>query len=103
MSMPPYGIKPGRRKAGPHRCESVLHAVGWTALSALVPGVGFLHGRRQRLGAVVLLVAVVGVVWAAVAAPHNLRAALDLAFDPSRLTRAAIAWCSGSRWSWRRS
>jgi LCP family protein required for cell wall assembly len=91
MSMPPYGIKPGRRRAGPHRCESVLHAVGWTALSALVPGAGFLHSRRQRLGAVVLMVAVAGVVWAAVAAPHNLRAALDLAFDPSRLTRAAIA------------
>ena len=90
MSMPPYGIKPGRRKAGPHRCDSVLHALGWTALSAVAPGVGFVHSRRQRLGVLVLALAVVGLIWAAVAAPHNLRAALDLAFDPSRLTRAAI-------------
>src|SRR5689334_9789375 len=90
MSMPPYGIKPGRRKAGPHRCDSVLHAVGWTALSALVPGVGFLHSRRQRLGVVVLLLALVGAGWAALAAPHSLGAALDLAFSPSRLTRAAL-------------
>ena len=107
MSMPPYGIKPGRRKAGrhaatpvraarserpdgPHRCDSVLHALGWTVLSALAPGAGFLHGRRRRLGAFVLLVAAVGFVWAAVAAPHNLTAALDLATNPSELTRAAI-------------
>ena len=48
--MPPYGVKPGRRKAGPHRCDSVLHALGWTLLSAVVPGAGFLHSRRQRLG-----------------------------------------------------
>jgi LCP family protein required for cell wall assembly len=89
MSMPPYGIKPGRRKAGPHRCGSVLHAVGWTLLSAVVPGAGLLHSRRPRLGAAVLVVALVGAVWAALVAPHNLTDALDLAFDPSRLTRAA--------------
>jgi polyisoprenyl-teichoic acid--peptidoglycan teichoic acid transferase len=89
-SMPPYGIKPGRRKAGPHRCDSVLHAVGWTVLSAVVPGAGFLHSRRQRLGAVVLLVALVGLVWAAFAMPHDLHGALNLAFDTSRLTRDAV-------------
>jgi LCP family protein required for cell wall assembly len=90
MSMPPYGIRPGRRKAAPHRCDSVLHALGWTVMSALVPGAGFLHNRRERLGACAVLVALVGAVWAALAAPHNLGAALDLAFDPSRLTRAAV-------------
>src|SRR5262245_65074380 len=90
MSMPPYGIKPGRRKAGPHRCDSVLHAVGWTLLSAFVPGSGFFHNRRQRLGAFVLAVALFGVVWVALAAPHNVGAALDLVFDPSRLTRVAV-------------
>ena len=90
MSMPPYGIKPGRRKAGPHRCDSVLHAVGWTLLSAVIPGAGFLHNRRHRLGLVVLAVALVGAVWAALAAPHDLGSALDLAFDPSRLTKAAV-------------
>jgi polyisoprenyl-teichoic acid--peptidoglycan teichoic acid transferase len=94
MTMPPYGIKsgqrkPGRRKAGPHRCDSVLHAVGWTVLSALVPGVGFIHSRRRWLGAIVLAVALAGLLWVVVAAPHNLSAALDLAVDPSRLTRAA--------------
>ena len=79
MSMPPYGIKPGRRKAGPHRCDSVLHAVGWTALSAVAPGAGFLHGRRQRLGTAVIVVTILGLAWAALAAPHNLSSALDLA------------------------
>src|SRR6476659_5937169 len=88
MSMPPYGVKPGRRKKPPHRCDSVLHALGWTLLSGLVPGSGFLHSRRQRLGSIVLLVALVGVVWLALATPHSLSSALDLAFDPSRLTRA---------------
>jgi len=90
MSMPPYGISPGRRKAGPHRCDSVLHALGWTVLSSVAPGVGFLHNRRQRLGACLLLVALAGAVCAALAAPHNRRAALDLAFDPSRLSRLAV-------------
>jgi len=51
MSLPPYGVKPGRRRAGPHRCPSVGHALGWTVLSAVVPGSGFLHNRRPRLGA----------------------------------------------------
>ena len=95
MSMPPYGIKPGRRpagrrKAGPHRCGSVLHAIGWTVLSAVVPGTGFLHSRRQRLGLVVLLVGLIGLAWAGLAMPHTTGAALDLAVDPSRLTRDAL-------------
>jgi polyisoprenyl-teichoic acid--peptidoglycan teichoic acid transferase len=95
MSMPPYGIqhgrrRPGRRKAGPHRCDSVLHALGWTALSSIVPGVGFLHARRQRLGLVVLVVAVLGAAWAVVVAPHDVHAALVLAFDPARLTHVAV-------------
>jgi LCP family protein required for cell wall assembly len=90
MSMPPYGIKPGRRKAGPHRCDAMLHAVGWTVLSAVLPGAGFWHSRRHRLGGLVLLGAIVGVVWAAVVAPHDLGSALDLAADPTRVTRDAI-------------
>ena len=83
----------------PHRCDSVLHAVGWTLLSAVVPGAGFLHSRRQRLGAVVLVVSLrrtaCGWRWRR---PHNLRSALDLAFDPSRLTRAAVVTpvCAGA-------
>jgi LCP family protein required for cell wall assembly len=90
MSMPPYGIKPGRRKAGPHRCATMLHAVGWTLVSALLPGVGLVHSRRQRLGGIILLGAVVVAVWVAVVAPHDLGSALDLAADPSRVTRDAI-------------
>src|SRR5512141_2514424 len=91
MSMPPYGVlPPGRRKKPPHRCGSVLHAVGWTLLSGVLPGAGFLHNRRQRLGALLVLVWVAGVGWLAFASPHSLQAALDLAVDPSRLTRAAV-------------
>ena len=89
MSMPPYGIKPGRRRAAPHRCHTVLHAVGWTLASALLPGIGFWHSRRYRLGALVLLTSLTGLATVAVVAPHNLTAALDLAFDPSDLSRAA--------------
>jgi polyisoprenyl-teichoic acid--peptidoglycan teichoic acid transferase len=89
MTLPPYGVKPGRRKAGPHRCGSVSHALGWTLLSAVVPGAGFLHGRRTRLGVGVLTATVVGGGWLLVAAPRDLHSALGLALDPSRLTRAA--------------
>jgi polyisoprenyl-teichoic acid--peptidoglycan teichoic acid transferase len=90
MSMPPYGVKPGRRKAGPHHCDSVSRALGWTLLSAVVPGAGFLHSRRHRLGMTVLLTSIFGLVLGLALAPHNLRNALDLAFDPSGLTRAAL-------------
>lgn len=108
MSMPPYGIKPGRpvvpralrpaaqrrprgrRRAGPRRCASMPRAIGWTLLSAVVPGAGFLHARRARLGGVVLGTALAGTAYVVAAAPHNLRAALDLAFNPSGLTRAAV-------------
>jgi LCP family protein required for cell wall assembly len=95
MSMPPYGIKPGRRKAGPHRCDSMLHALGWTLLSAVVPGAGFLHSRRQRLGGAALLVGVIGVVWAVLAMPHTKDEALSLAVDPARLTRDAVVTTVG--------
>jgi polyisoprenyl-teichoic acid--peptidoglycan teichoic acid transferase len=99
MTMPPYGIKPGRtpgrkpgrRKAGPHRCDSVLHAVGWTLLSAVLPGAGFIHNRRQRLGVLVLVLALGGAVWVALVAPHDWNSAVGLAVDPSGLTHAAIA------------
>ncbi len=90
MSMPPYGVKPGRRKKPPHRCDTVLHALGWTLLSGVVPGSGFLLNRRQRLGVAVLVISFGGLLWLALASPHSLRSALDLAFDPSRLTRAAV-------------
>ena len=90
MSMPPYGVKPGRRKKPPHRCDSVLHALGWTLFSAIAPGAGLVHNRRQRLGLLVLLVSFGGLLRLAVASPHSLRSALDLAFDPSALTRAAV-------------
>jgi len=88
--MPPYGVKPGRRKAGPHHCDSVSRALGWTLLSAVVPGAGFLHSRRHRLGLSVLLASLFGLVLGLVLAPHSLHNALDLAFDPSSLTRAAV-------------
>lgn len=95
MSMPPYGIKPGRRsggrrKAPPHRCDSILHAVGWTLLSAVLPGSGFLHGRRFRLGTLVLAGSMLALLVALVAAPHSFGDVLTLAVDPGRLTRDAV-------------
>ena len=89
MSMPAYGIKPGRRRAAPHRCGTVLHAVGWTMLSAVLPGVGFWHNRRYRLGGVVMVLAVGGLAALAMVAPHSFHSVLDLAFDPTDLSRAA--------------
>ena len=42
MSMPPYGIKPGRRQGRPAPVRRPCwHALGWTVLSAVVPGSGF--------------------------------------------------------------
>jgi LCP family protein required for cell wall assembly len=73
----------------------VLHAVGWTVLSAVLPGIGFWHNRRYRLGAAVLVAALAALVALAVLAPHDPTAALDLAFDPSRLDRAAVVTAVG--------
>lgn len=74
--------------------------VGLTGLSALLPGAGFLYAGRRALGLLVLG------VWLAIAAVggwyvggRGRQAALDLAFDPSRvrvfaivLTGVTLAW-----------
>jgi LCP family protein required for cell wall assembly len=77
-------LRPSRRRAPKLRI-----AVFVTSLSALLPGTGYIYNGRRALGLTVLIPSVtIGIVvgWFF---PHNLHAALDLAFDPKRLKTAA--------------
>ncbi len=73
-------LRPPRRRA-----RGLVGTVGVTLLGAVVPGAGYLWTRRWWLGYLVLLptlaLAAVAVWWAG----RDVRAALDLAFDPTRL------------------
>jgi LCP family protein required for cell wall assembly len=65
-------------------------ALGLTLLSAVVPGSGFWWAGRRALGALTMAGALVTVVCAALYLPHDLRGALDFAFDPGRLKTSSI-------------
>jgi polyisoprenyl-teichoic acid--peptidoglycan teichoic acid transferase len=69
------------------RASSLPRALGWTMLSALLPGAGHVRSGR-RWGYAVLLLTVGGAVAAAVYVGDFDRA-LDLVFDPARLRVAA--------------
>ncbi len=76
-----------RRRADlSRRTRGLAGTLGVTALSTVLPGTGFLYAGRRVLGLLVLLpfLVAVGVVgWYVVRDPE---AAVDLAFDPRRLT-----------------
>jgi polyisoprenyl-teichoic acid--peptidoglycan teichoic acid transferase len=65
-------------------------ALGITAMSAVAPGSGFWWAGRKALGGVAMAVALVTLVCAALYLPHDLRGALDFAFDPGRLKTSSI-------------
>jgi LCP family protein required for cell wall assembly len=65
-------------------------ALGITALSGLAPGWGFWWAGRRALGAVTLVLALVTLVGAVLYLPHDLRGALDFAFDPARLEASSV-------------
>ncbi len=60
-------------------------ALGVTLMSAVLPGSGFWWAGRRMLGLVTMVAAVAALVAGALLLPHDLRGALDFAFDPSRL------------------
>ena len=65
-------------------------ALGVVAMSAVVPGSGFWWAGRRMLGLVTMALALATLVGAALALPHDLRGALDFAFDPARLEVSSV-------------
>jgi polyisoprenyl-teichoic acid--peptidoglycan teichoic acid transferase len=65
-------------------------ALGVVALSLVVPGSGFWWSGRRVLGLVTMVLALATLVGAALYLPHDLRGALDFAFDPARLEVSSV-------------
>jgi LCP family protein required for cell wall assembly len=65
-------------------------AIGVTLMSAVAPGSGFWWAGRRMLGLVTMVAALAALVVAAVLLPHDLRGALDFAFDPARLQVTSV-------------
>ncbi|HET9423272.1 MAG TPA: LCP family protein [Nocardioides sp.] len=72
-------------RARGRRTHGLPGTVGMTFLGALVPGSGYLYAGRRAIGVVVLLAWMVALGAAAVYFGRDVRPALDLAFDPTRL------------------
>lgn len=90
---PPDAVRRSRRggaRIARRRAKGLPGAIGLTTLSALVPGAGHYYSGRKAIGGALLLVAVVALVLAWIYLPRNLHAALDFAFDPTRLKVAAV-------------
>ncbi len=65
-------------------------ALGVVAMSAVAPGSGFWWAGRRMLGLVTMALALLTLVGAALWLPHDLRGALDFAFDPARLEVSSV-------------
>jgi len=65
-------------------------ALGVVAMSAVVPGSGFWWAGRRVLGLVTMAMALAIFVGAVLYLPHDLRGALDFAFDPARLEVSSV-------------
>jgi LCP family protein required for cell wall assembly len=65
-------------------------ALGVVAMSAVAPGSGFWWAGRRMLGLVTMALALATVVGAALYLPHDLRGALEFAFDPARLEVSSV-------------
>ncbi|HET6562303.1 MAG TPA: LCP family protein [Marmoricola sp.] len=87
----PHGATAGGRRRT-RRARTLAGALGVTVLGAVLPGAGFLWGRRIVLGLLVLVPAL-GVVAAVPFQVRDLETALNLAVDPSRLK--VVAWVLG--------
>ena len=77
------------------RTHGLPGTVGMTFLGALVPGSGYLYAGRRAVGAVVLLVWLILLGGLAYYFGRDVRPALDLAFDPTRLKLLAGALVAG--------
>ena len=68
----------------------MVGALGVTLMSAVLPGSGFWWAGRRVLGLVTMAVALVALIEAGLYLPHDLRGALDFAFDPARLEVSSV-------------
>jgi polyisoprenyl-teichoic acid--peptidoglycan teichoic acid transferase len=88
--LPPPTEPPVRRtRTAPRRVRTLRGTLGVTMLGALVPGSGLLYARRRVLGLLVLGSTVAGLGFAIWWVGLDLRSALELATDPTRLKSAA--------------
>jgi polyisoprenyl-teichoic acid--peptidoglycan teichoic acid transferase len=83
----PTSTTGGRRIRRPvrRRAPKLRGALLITALSALVPGAGYLYSGRRILGAAVVGVSIAVAVTVALMFPRDLHSAVDFAVDPTRL------------------
>lgn len=65
-------------------------ALGLTTLSAVLPGLGYYFTGRRVLGVAVMSASVAAAISAFLYLPRSVRAALNFAFDPTRLKLATI-------------
>ena len=77
------------------RARGLPGTLGMTLLGALFPGSGYLYAGRKGLGALVLLVWLALLGWAAWYFRDGIHSVLDLAFDPTRLKMLAAALIAG--------
>ena len=77
------------------RARGLPGTLGMTLLGAMFPGSGYLYAGRKGLGALVLVVWLVLLGWAAWYFRNGIRSVLDLAFDPTRLKMLAAALIAG--------
>ena len=77
------------------RARGLPGTLGMTLLGALFPGSGYLDAGRKGLGALVLVVWLALLGWAAWYFRNGIRSVLDLAFDPTRLKMLAAALIAG--------
>jgi LCP family protein required for cell wall assembly len=89
LSMTRGGSRDGERPAS--RDRSFGAAVGLTVLAAILPGSGLWFAGRRLLGAVVLLVAIAGVITALLLGLFNPHLYLHQVLQPDRLTALIIA------------
>ncbi|WP_193609202.1 LCP family protein [Nocardioides lijunqiniae] len=83
-------LRPRRR-----RTQGLPGTLGMTLLGALFPGSGYLYAGRKAIGAVILgiwLALLGGFAWYF---GRDVRTAIDLAFDPTRLKVAALVLALG--------
>ena len=91
-SVAPRGARPGARRRRPswRRAAGLSGTLGVTAMTALLPGSGYVWSGRRKFGWVVLLLSL-GVAayvgWYFLRDPH---AAVTFVFDPVRLKTAAV-------------
>ncbi len=67
------------------RTRGLSGTLGMTLVGALFPGSGYLYAGRKALGALVLVVWLTALGWAAWYFRDGIHSVLDLAFDPTRL------------------